>query len=363
MSAGHSDGGGGLHPRAAMFQNRLRKNLKRLEPWARQRDIEAYRLYDRDIPEVGLVVDRYGERLVVWEYARRAVLAEQAARAPETPEEELPHTADQARFLDDVVRVLVDVCGVPEERVYFKHRFRQRGATRYQRIGTASDEFVVREGGHRFLVNLSDYLDTGLFLDHRETRALVQELAADRRVLNLFAYTGSFTVYAAGGGARSSVTMDLSNTYLDWAGRNFAQNGLDPRRHRLVRTDVLAYLHEPHTVPEAAGPFDLIVLDPPTFSNSKKMRGTLDVLRDHPRLLRQALRLLAPGGVLLFSCNHHGFVMRPDEIGLVRGSGTVALRDLSEQTLPRDFHDPRTHRCFLFTAPAEQHEAHGEQRG
>ena len=175
----------------------------------------------------------------------------------------------------------------------------------------------------------------------------MQRLAAGKRVLNLFAYTGSFSVYAAAGGARSSVTMDLSTTYLDWAGRNFALNRLDPRQHIRIRAEALSYLREPRSIPAAAGPFDLIVLDPPTFSNSKKMTGTLDVLRDHPLLIQQSLALLAPGGAILFSCNHRRFSLRGEEIPGAR------FHDLSAQTLPRDFHDPRTHRCFLVTRQAD----------
>lgn len=327
-----------MDPRALMFHNRLRKNLRRLLPWARQRGIEALRLYDHDIPEVRVVVDRYGERVVVWEYARPARPDDRAA-----PEGEPGETPAAASYTDDILAVVAELCEVPGESLYVKLRQRQRGPRQYEKLDSARHEFVVREGGHQFLVNLSDYLDTGLFLDHRETRALVGRLARGKRVLNLFAYTGSFSVYAAAGGARSTVTMDLSATYLDWAGRNFALNGMDPRQHVLVRAEALSYLRAPRTVPAAAGPFDLIVLDPPTFSNSKKMAGTLDVLRDHPLLIQDSLRLLAPGGALLFSCNHHRFTLRADEIPGVR------FEDLSAQTLPRDFHDPRTHRCFLVT--------------
>ena len=318
-----------MDPRAVMFQNRLRKNLRRLLPWARQQGIEALRLYDHDIPEVRVVVDRYGDRVVVWEYARA----------------ELPLFS--ASFTDDILAVISELCKVDSDSLYVKLRQRQRGPSQYEKLDSAGQEFIVHEGGHRFLVNLSDYLDTGLFLDHRETRALLQRLARGKRVLNLFAYTGSFSVYAAAGGATSTVTLDLSPTYLDWAGRNFALNHMDPRQHIRLRAEALSYLQEPRSIPTAAGPFDLIVLDPPTFSNSKKMAGTLDVLRDHPLLIEQALALLAPGGALLFSCNHRRFTLRAEEVPSAR------CHDLSEQTLPRDFHDPRTHRFFLVTRQAD----------
>lgn len=337
--------------RVEMFRNRLRKNLARLLPWARQRGIEALRLYDRDIPEVRLIVEKYREagpepgrdpgreHIVLWEYARRDE-TEEAAKLD-------PAQAAEPRFLDGVIAAISELCAIPPERVHLKRRERQRGAAQYQRLQRGAPELVVREGGHRFLLNLTDFLDTGLFLDHRETRALVQRAAAGRRVLNLFAYTGSFTVYAAAGGALRSVSMDLSSTYLDWAGRNFALNRLDPSRHLRVRADVLAYLRAPASIPEARGPFDLIVLDPPTFSNSKRMDGTLDVLRDHPLLIERCLALLAPGGVLLFSTNHTGFRLRTDELAGIR------CRDLSADTLSRDFREAQARRCFWITRESD----------
>jgi 23S rRNA (cytosine1962-C5)-methyltransferase len=198
---------------------------------------------------------------------------------------------------------------------------------------------VVAEGGHRFLVNLHAYLDTGLFLDHRNTRALVQSQARGRRFLNLFCYTGSFTVYAAAGGAGSSLSMDLSNTYLDWAGRNFELNGVDRRSHRLERADVLEWLAaagsgEPH--------FDLIVLDPPSFSASKAMRRTLDVQRDHPELLQRCAQLLAPGGILYFSTNLRTFRFDPAAAAGLKGE------EISTRTVPEDFRNRRIHRCWQF---------------
>ena len=393
-----------MDPRAEMFRNRLRKNVARLGPWAKQRGLDALRLYDRDIPEVQLVVESFRvrpapgthagstaraadpgapeqEHLVIWEYARRAdraarvspeVDASDASDDDEDAEDEDEDededvdvddsdagdeheglaadeggAAARSTFVLDVLSVIGELRAVPQERIHLKRRERQRGAAQYQRIQHSDSELVVREGGHRFLLNLSDFLDTGLFLDHRETRALVQRAAAGRRVLNLFAYTGSFSVYAAAGGALRTVTMDLSSTYLDWAGRNFALNRLDAQRHQRVRADALAYLADPSSVPQARGPFDLIVLDPPTFSNSKRMRGTLDVLRDHPWILERALALLAPGGALLFSTNHRGFKLRSDEI---RGA---RFRDLSTATLSRDFRDEQARRCYWVTRSAD----------
>lgn len=350
--------------RAEMFRNRLRKNLRRLGPWVRQRKLEAYRLYDCDIPEVRLIVERYGESLVVWEYVRRA--------------DRSGSEGVRQRFLSAVESALIEECKVDPDAIFFKRRERQQhksqGArpgsamrAQYEKLGAKGKELLIHEGGHGFWVNLSDYLDTGLFLDHREARAMVGKMAAGKRVLNLFAYTGSFSVYAAGGGAESSLTVDLSSTYLAWAGRNFAENRMDPSRHQLLRLDVLRLLRERSpqqalatalrdagggrqktTAPSPSPIFDLIVLDPPTFSNSKRMQGTLDILRDHPQLISQTLRLLAPGGTLLFSCNHRRFVLRPQDIELAHDPRkTLDIRDVSAATLPGDFHGPRPRCCFL----------------
>lgn len=321
--------------RAQLFRNRLRKNLRRLGPWAQRAGLQAYRLYDSDIPEVRLIVERYGDFLVVWEYARRAEFDEtRAAHA-----RQVEHEA----FLTEVVTALAEECKQPREAILLKRRERQRGSAQYQKVANTQHEIIVREGGHQFLVNLHDYLDTGLFLDHRATRALVQTLAPGRRVLNLFGYTGSFTVYAAAGGARASLTIDLSNTYLDWADRNLRLNHIDRAQHHLLRADVLSWLREPQRSDFDEG-FDLIILDPPTFSNSKRMRDTLDIERDHPWLLSQTLRLLRPGGQVVFSCNHRRFALRTDEIPEAQA---LRITDLTHKTLPPDFHDPRTRCCFL----------------
>jgi len=322
-----------MNPKVEMFGNRLRKNLKRLVPWAAQRGIEAYRLYDRDIPEVRLVVDRYDSVLVVYPYVYSGEMTED-------------EQAEQDAYLQDLLQTLSTLTGVPGDRIFVKERRRQRGTAQYERLDDQQAELVIRENGHRFLVNLSDYLDTGLFLDHRDTRALVQKLSAGRRVLNLFGYTGSFSVYAAKGGALSTVTVDLSATYLAWAVRNLQLNGLNLHSHKQVRADVLAMLRDPLSVPEVRGQFDLIILDPPTFSNSKRMHGTFDLKRDHEWLVRGTMRFLAPGGVLLFSSNRRGFALRPEDFP------DLDIRDISDKTLPRDFHDPLVRVCYLIEPAA-----------
>jgi len=307
---------------ATMFANRLRKNLRNLGRWARQNDITCYRLYDADLPEYAVAVDLYEGWVHVQEY-------------------EAPATVDAKRAavrLREVMAVLPSVLQVPAEHVYLKVRRRQKGAAQYQKLDRCSEFCEVREGGLRFLVNFTDYLDTGLFLDHRLTRQLLREMAPGRRFLNLFAYTGTATLYAAAGGARSTTTVDLSSTYLEWAQRNLTLNGFPAERHEFVRADCLEWLQRQRRQ------FDLIFLDPPTFSTSKRMQETFDVQRDHVPLLRAAARLLAPGGLLVFSNNNRRF--RIDLEALPE----LQIEEITKQTIPRDFQrNPRIHNCWKIT--------------
>ena len=316
-------------PGAKMFANRLRKNLDALGKWARREHVDCYRVYDADMPEYAFAIDLYGngERCAcVQEYAAPASVAEERVRTRRA----------------EAVAVLPGVLDLSEERIWFRTRRRQKGREQYRKLAAEQEFHEVAEGGLRFLVNFDDYLDTGLFLDHRLTRARLRELARERRFLNLFGYTGTASVYAAAGGARSTTTVDLSRTYLDWARRNLELNGFKGREHVLVQADVLEWLRG---APAAA--WDLIFLDPPTFSNSKKMRGTLDVQRDHVELIRATARLLAPGGVLVFSTNYSRFELAAD------GLPGLRVEDISRATVPRDFErNPGIHRCFLITAAA-----------
>ncbi len=306
------------------FINRLRKNLRHLGRWAEREGVSCYRLYDADLPEYAVAVDRYEQWLHVQEYAP-------------------PATVDPARArerLEQVLAVLPAVLELPPENLFLKIRQRQRGAGQYQKQADQGRFHQVREGPARFLVNFTDHLDTGLFLDHRPTRRLLGELAAGRRFLNLFGYTATATVHAALGGAAGTTTVDMSATYLDWARRNLELNGIRGPRHQLIQADCLRWLAQ------ARDRYDLIFLDPPTFSNSKRMEETFDVQRDHAELLRQALRLLAPGGMLIFSTNHRKF--RLDCTAL---SG-LQVEDWSRRTLPPDFErDPKIHRCWKITQP------------
>jgi 23S rRNA (guanine2445-N2)-methyltransferase / 23S rRNA (guanine2069-N7)-methyltransferase len=305
---------------AEEFANRLRKRARHLRRWPTKRGITCYRLYERDVPEVPLVVDRYEDALHLAEFAR--------------PHERSP--AQHADWLDLMVRTASEVLGVPRERVFMKHRDRQRGAAQYVRVDDRQAQIVVHEGGLKFLVNLSDYVDTGLFLDHRITRQMVRDAAEGKRFLNLFGYTGSFTVYAAAGGATTTTTVDKSATYIDWARKNLELNGFVNPQHRLVRRDIRAFVSSlsPHDQ------WDLAVVDPPTFSNTKGIDDAWDVQRDHVELLRRLAAHVVPGGVVFFSTNFRRFKL--DEPAL----GDYTIRDITRQTIPEDFRNQRIHKCW-----------------
>jgi 23S rRNA (guanine2445-N2)-methyltransferase / 23S rRNA (guanine2069-N7)-methyltransferase len=314
-----------LTPGAEMFANRLRKNLKQLGKWAERNKICCYRLYDADMPEYALAIDLYQG------VARWAHVQEYAA-----PKSIDPDKASER--LNAALSAIPEVLDIPAEQIFLKVRQRQKGSAQYERLAERGEFHEVQEDGLRLLVNFTDYLDTGLFLDHRLTRRMLREQAQDKRFLNLFGYTGAATVHAAVG-ARATTTVDMSRTYLDWARRNLALNGFEGQKHELIQADVLVWLEE-----EAARRYDLVFLDPPTFSTSKRMQDTLDIQRDHPALIRAAGRLLNPGGTLIFSTNFRRF--RLDREGLAE----FAIEDLTRATIPKDFErNPRIHQCFKFT--------------
>ncbi len=305
---------------AEPFANRVRKNLRGLGRWARRAGIGCYRLYDADIPEFAVAVDLYDGQIHVQEY-----------QAPRSVDPALA-----ALRLEGIMAALPELLGVTPDHLHLKVRHRQSQGSQYQKRAERGRFFEVREGPCRLLVNLEDYLDTGLFLDHRPTRALLGELAREKRFLNLFGYTGAATVHAAVQGAVATTTVDLSSRYLDWARRNLELNGLEEGpQHRLIRADCRTWLEREQ------GRYDVVFLDPPSFSRSKAMDGTLDVQRDHPALIRGAARLLAEGGVLLFSTNLRTFRLDPQALdGLM-------VENISAATLPRDFQrNPRIHQCF-----------------
>jgi 23S rRNA (guanine2445-N2)-methyltransferase / 23S rRNA (guanine2069-N7)-methyltransferase len=303
---------------ALMVKNRIEKNFRHLRKRAEREGIECWRVYDADLPEYAAAIDIYGDQLHIQEY-----------QAPTTVDE----TKASTRWRD-LVRAAGAALNVPRERVALKQRARGKGGAKYGRMGERSEFFEVGEGGLRFLVNLHDYIDTGLFLDHRPLRARVRELAKGKRFLNLFCYTGAFSVYAAAGGATETTSVDLSQTYLDWAARNLAVNGFDLVSNKLVRDDAAAYLQNHSAM------FDIIFVDPPTFSNSKRAED-FDVQRDHVALLKLCAQHLLPGGLILFSNNFRRFKL--DDAALAE----FTIRDISVSTIPFDFErNPRVHRTW-----------------
>jgi 23S rRNA (guanine2445-N2)-methyltransferase / 23S rRNA (guanine2069-N7)-methyltransferase len=323
-----------LSDAAAAFSNRLRKNYRHLEKWARRTGVSCYRVYDADLPDYAVAVDLYtgagpdaGSR---W-----AHVAEYAPPAGIDP-------AKAQHRLDDVLLVVPEVLGLESEDVFLKVRQRQRGDSQYERVSRSGVVGIVAEGGLLFEVNLTDYLDTGLFLDHRLTREWIRELSPGKRFLNLFAYTGTVSAYAADGGASETTTVDLSATYVGWAERNMARNGFSGSQHRRVQADVLQWIDAAVATPEAR--FELIFCDPPTFSNSKRMQETWDVQRDHAALLVRTAELLAPDGVLVFSCNRRKFAL--DLEGLTLAG--LECEDVTARTIPQDFErKPGVHSCWL----------------
>ncbi|MDH4039180.1 MAG: bifunctional 23S rRNA (guanine(2069)-N(7))-methyltransferase RlmK/23S rRNA (guanine(2445)-N(2))-methyltransferase RlmL [Gammaproteobacteria bacterium] len=310
---------GELSAGATMFANRVRKNRKRLSAWLRREQIQCYRLYDADMPEYAVAVDIYGERACVAEY-----------QAPQGVD-----PAAAARRLQEVQAALPGALGLAADAIVYKQRRRQRGTAQYEKQDSRGELVSVTEGPARLLVNLQDYLDTGLFLDHRPLRRRLGAEAAGRDFLNLFCYTGSATVHAALGGARSTTSVDLSNTYLAWLRKNLVHNGLDEVDNRLVRANCLEWLHQ------ADGSYDLVLLDPPSFSNSTAMTETFDIQRDHPELVRSAMKVLRPGGQLYFSNNRRGFKLEPALLE------QFLCEDISRSTLDPDFQrNPKIHCCW-----------------
>jgi 23S rRNA (guanine2445-N2)-methyltransferase / 23S rRNA (guanine2069-N7)-methyltransferase len=324
------DGEASARPGARMFANRLGKNLDRLAKRARREGTSCYRLYDADMPEYALAIDLYHcvdderRRLFVQEYAAPATIEPDAVR----------------RRRDEALSVLPEVTGIAFDDIHLRTRQRQRGAAQYTKLDSQRQMHVVEEHGAKLQVNFSDYLDTGLFLDHRSTRLALGAAAAGKRFLNLFAYTGSATVHAARGGAVASLSIDLSRTYNDWTLDNLELNGLRGEQHVVLRADCREWLATQRDSSTGLR-FDLIFLDPPTFSNSKRMEGVLDLQRDHHELIEACMRLLARDGLLVFSTNAQRFKLEPELLQ------RFAVRDITRATIPFDFErNPRIHCCF-----------------
>ncbi|MBQ1267065.1 MAG: class I SAM-dependent methyltransferase [Proteobacteria bacterium] len=331
---------------AAMFGNRLRKRTQHFKKWAKHLNISAYRIYDRDIPEIPLCVDLYtftegenaGERYAVYSLFER-------------PYEKDP--AEEDLWLDAMSHEIERILELPADHVISKLRRRQKGNVQYEKTTSrhAAITGIISEGNLKFGVNLTDFLDTGLFLDHRPLRKILTESTHHKRVLNLFAYTGSLSVAALKGGADYVQSVDLSNTYLDWAIENMHLNGFnDGRISPVTRMDVMAFLDLQirKTQSGNASRFNVILLDPPTFSNSKRTDNVLDINRDWPKLVHDALSLLAPGGILYFSTNSRRLKFDRDELPYKIGRNTFSVHDITDTTIPEDFKAHRIHRCWKF---------------
>jgi 23S rRNA (cytosine1962-C5)-methyltransferase len=310
--------------KALMFSNRLSKVFRHISKQAKRQSISCYRIYDHDLPEFPFCIEMYGRWLYVAEYRRNHHMEEAA----------------HEQWLEDCKVIMCEITGVNGDSILLRTRQRKTGRQdQYQKLDDEQQFIEVEEQGLKFNINLTDYLDTGLFLDHRITRSRVRAEATGKRVLNLFCYTGSFSVYAAAGGASEIFSVDLSRTYLKWATGNMELNKLyDVARHHYLQEDVKQYLED---IPEDF--FDLVIMDPPTFSNSKRMKDFLDIQRDHPQLINQVLRGMKPGGILYFSTNFSRFQMLTDSIG------GATIKDITRSTTPFDFQGKLNRYCFLIT--------------
>ena len=309
-----------MTPGAQMFANRLQKNAKKLKKWVEKNKIQCYRVYDADMPEYAVAIDVYGDWAHVQEY-----------QAPKSVD---PEKAKQRLF--EVMSAVPTALNISESNVILKQRQRQTGKEQYEKFDQTKHEMIVEEYGCEFIVNLKDYLDTGLFLDHRPVRKLIQDKANGVRFLNLFCYTATASVHAGQGGARSSLSVDMSNTYTEWARRNIELNEFSDLHHQVERADCIEWLKQ------SRDKFDLIFMDPPTFSNSKKMSDVLDIQRDHGELVRLAMARLARGGELIFSNNYRRFVL--DE----SLEQEYDVKNITRETLDPDFdRNGKIHQCYI----------------
>ena len=304
-----------------MFSNRLGKVYRHLSKQARRLNITCYRIYDHDLPEFPFCIELYDDKLYVAEYKRRHGLMEE----------------EHEEWLRKSKEIMSEIVLVPVENIFLKQRQRKAGRKgQYQKTSDTRSEFVMEENGLKFIINLSDYLDTGLFLDHRLTRQMVRDESKEKKVLNLFAYTGSFSVYAAAGGASEVVSVDMSNTYLGWAEKNMLLNGFtDKNKYSFIQADVLKYLNE-----LKENYFDLIILDPPTFSNSKRMDDFFDIQIDHVKLINDCLRVLKNNGVLYFSTNYSKFILDDKKIN------ADLIKDITKTTTAFDFDGKLNRKCY-----------------
>lgn len=305
------------------LKNRIRKNYRHVKKWAKRTATNCFRIYDKDIKEYPLAIDYYDGRFSVHYFA--------GSREEEEPAEDLVQAAEEA---------ICSIFDADTSRIYWRTRIKRKKIEQYEKIHATGDFFPVWEYGLKFQVNLVDYLDTGLFLDHRETRQIAASLAKGKRLLNLFSYTCSFSLHAAAAGALSTTSVDMSNTYLNWGRENFLLNKIPLDTHFFVREDCMKFLD---SEVRSANRYDLIVIDPPTISRSKKMPGMFDVQEDYPVLIQRGLKLLEQGGVLFFSTNSRKFRFDSSLFGACK------LIEITPKSIPLDFHNKKIHRCWKIT--------------
>lgn len=301
------------------LSNRIRKNIKAIKSYVKKNNLTCYRLFDWDMPEYPLCIDKYENKIHVAEYKTKHPLNDH----------------DYQIWMNESLEAIKEVFNIGDELLFVKRRERQKGDTQYEKVADTKQFDMVHENGLNFLVNMNDYLDTGLFLDHRLTRLMAMKEAQGKKVLNLFAYTGSFSVYTLAGGASHVTTVDLSNTYLNWAKENFKVNGFDPEKHQFIKTDVKEWIkNDPEEL------FDLVILDPPTVSRSKMSKSKFDIQPDHPELIHHVLKHMNKGGILYFSTNFRDFQFQSKRIQ------ASSIQDISLETIPDDFRNKKIHYCW-----------------
>ncbi len=306
--------------KSSPFKNCIRKKYRHIRKWARRAETNCFRIYNHEIHQYPVDIDFYAGRFCIHYLSR------------ERDDKELP---EDLRL--EVTKVLQELFGIAEGLIFWRTRFKRKKTEQYEKVSATEDFFVALEYGVKFKINLLDYLDTGLFLDHRETRKLVASLAKNKRILNLFAYTCSFSIHAAVAGALFTKSVDMSNTYLAWGKDNLVLNSLSLENNQLVRADCLKFLDEEIRAQEK---YDIIIIDPPTISRSKKMDHMFDIQEDYSTLIFKALKLLAKDGVIFFSTNSRKFTFDQSLFN------TCSIQEISHKTLPIDFSDPKIHRCW-----------------
>jgi 23S rRNA (cytosine1962-C5)-methyltransferase len=309
--------------KSSPFVNRLRKNYRHLRKWAKRTHTNCFRIYDREVPNYPVAIDIYGCKFCVHDFSRKDESEEQ-----------------DVVFINEIEQALTKTFGVSPEQIFWKTRAKTKVTRQYEKLNTAEQFFSVLEYGVKFRINLEDYLDTGLFLDHRETRQLVAKACKGKSLLNLFAYTCSFSVHAAVQGAISTKSVDMSNTYTDWGKENFILNNIPLSAHTIIREDCLKFLVQAQQKKER---FGVIVIDPPTISRSKKMEAFFDIQIDYLNLIKYSLKLLDNSGIIFFSTNSRKFKFDLEALP------ECTIKEISNKTLPMDYHDPKIHRCWMIT--------------